>query len=353
MVCVTITSIISEGCNDMRGLLATSIAAAISLTTVGQVLGLDDEIRRHPEPTVVEYYAANEPEMLSLREAIAAPGDQRKRLEAFETLITKFPAGATITARKYVTDPDEQVALLAIELLKGSLVMSDHHTVGAGALLPRQRYMLDVHNASRKSLRSAVTDGRAAVRNAAAGFLASLSDDDALKAIETGNDNGLYSDVEAANLFTLASGDAGLPYLEKYLGKGDENAQLSAIGYLGSFPKYQDQIRIVYFTNADASPVVRTQAAKTLGEFDPSFPQYALVVANEENVDPKLYQVTVTGYVNTQVKEGKLDPGSAKIVSGNLKHFLEIPRAEALSEDVTVELLKLNQRLEALSTTKQ
>ena len=322
-------------------------AAALAIIMPGNAQALDSEIESHPDDAVRAYYQENQSEIDNLLAELAPNAVASGRRDAFAKLALDYPAAAEIAARSLVTDSEDALALDAIALLKGALVMSDHHAPASAAELPpRIAHMMKRHAASLDALRAALIDERPTLREAAASFLAGLSDAESLEMIADGAEEGLYSDLEAANLYTLASGDVGLKYLEAYLDKGDVEAQQTAIGYLGAVPAYQDQIRTSYFLNPEASSETRAQAAKTLSAYDASFPEYALIVAGDENVDASVFEATISGYVNTQTSKNRLDPYSARIVSDQVNRYLT---GKSLPEETLKQIESLGKRIDAIA----
>jgi hypothetical protein len=126
------------------------------------------------------------------------------------------------------------------------------------------------------------------------------------------------------------------------------DAQLTAVNYLSAFPQYQDRIRVTYFTNPEAPAEARAQAAESLGTYDPQFARYALVVTQEADVDPKLFEAAISGYVNAQLKSGTLDRGSAQIISDQVKSYLQTHQTE-VDEALSKRILDLGERLESIS----
>ncbi len=309
---------------------------------------LDDAIINHPDREIAASYQAAETEIEGLQARVGANGDTEDRLAAFAQLAQNYPLAAEILARDYVGDKDEAVALFAIQVLQDATVMSNHHVGGMAGLLPRVRHMMEQHEKSRAALRPAVEDKRDGIRMEVATYLASLGDAEALNAIET-DGAGLYSDVERANLFTLAGGEIGEKFLARYItGEGDIAAQRTAVGYLGSIPAYQPQIRIQYYLNGKAPTELRVTAADTLAIHDSSFPEYALVAVSGQEVDPAFLAAAVGGYVDVQTEQGDLDPGSAQALSERLGSVVA-EREGTISIDTLKAFDGLSQRLDAIS----
>jgi hypothetical protein len=324
------------------------VAALGSLPTLAQDSDIA-AIYSHPNIELAQFYKSNAEEIEELVAQADSVNDTKARLAAFQALGFKYPLVAEVIARQYVEDSDEKIALVAIEMLRASLVMSDHTHIHGDALSPAVQFVADMHAASTIALRTALDDERKVVRDAAASFLASLSDRPALDLIAAATERGLYTDLEAANLFTLARGPIGQQYVQLYLGSGDDQAQQTAIAYLGFFPEYQEQIRTTYFANRDASVETRAAAAETLSKYDPRFPEYALVVTNEEGVDPLIFSTSLEGYVDVLTKQRRLDAQSAEILKDEVVRFL-IDGGPSMNGEVTVQLEELQQRLEVLSS---
>jgi len=255
-----------------RILLATISAAVIYH---GADAATDEVIINYVDPGIRGFYLENADEINSLSSQLFDSNNEPMRLAALEELTSKYPHAAEILARSLVRDGNEDLALYAVRILKAATVMSDHRSMHVGkSELPRVLRMMKRHEESTSALRLAVSDERRRIRNEVASYLASLSDEPTLEFIAADN-TGLYSDVDAANLFTLAGGEVGEKYLERYVGQGDLEAQRTAITYLGAIPAYQQQIRSEYFLNSNAPIEARVDAAHTLSTYDSRFAEYA------------------------------------------------------------------------------
>lgn len=330
-------------------LIRLTMGAVCSFAAVGTVKAVDQTLLEHPVPAIAERYRNNAAEVDALENAAIAQGSATDRLRALRDLATRYPEAATVVARKLVQDGDTEVAQAAIAILMKDLVMSDHAPVDHDKLLPRIRYLMQSHEQSKAALRPAIADERKPIRDAVAPFLASKSDRGALDEIAKGAEKGLYTDIEAANFYTLARGPVGQTYMAKYLGKGGVAAQQTAISYLGVFDQYQEQIRTAYFSNPKAGLALRTEAADVLSRYDSRFAEYALDVATPKT-KPVLFEASVSGYVNALQKENRLDAAKAGQVSDTVD--LYVRKLDKSIPATTAEKLK-NLQLKLDSIEKQ
>ena len=320
-----------------------SLAAFAGLLSCYPTWAVDDQISTHPDPRVVAYYTEHDAQVSALRSTIL-DADGMARRSALEELALHFPIAAEITARSLVDDPDDQIASIAIQILQGALVMSDHPRDHMTVASPRIQHMLEQHQASRDALRAAVRDKRPHIRMEAASYLASQSDNATLEFVAQ-DQTGLYSDVEAANIFTLGSTALAQHHLARYLESGNIDAQRTAIGYLGAVPSYQTLIRNRFLLNPEAPETIRIDAARALSAHDPDFAAYALVVTSDPDVSPALHIAALAGYVNARSKTTNLDSLSARVFD---KQLDSLSRARApLPDSVQQDLDHLRQRLAA------
>ncbi len=335
-------------------LLSRIVLATISAAVLyhGADAATDEVISNYADPGIRAFYLKNADEIGSLNSQLFDSKNDQTRLAALEVLTSKYPHAAEVMARSLVRDASEDVALYAVRILKAATVMGDHRAMRVGkSELPRVLHMMKRHEESISALREAISDGRRRIRNEAASYLASLSDEPTLEFIAA-DKTGLYSDVDAANLFTLAGGEVGEKYLERYVGQGDLEAQRTAITYLGAIPAYQQQIRSKYFLNSNAPIEARVDAARTLSTYDSGFAEYAApVMANSLVVDPGLYVATVTGYVDVRAHKGDFDPQSAKLIFDMVEELRSSGRVS--SGIVKKNLSTLSQRLEAVAEAIQ
>lgn len=339
---------LSRGSNDMR---FTGLALILFLfTTAAQAV--DETISAHPDQNVRTFYETMWPQIAELRSTINENSDEADRLASFGQLATLFPLAAEVTARGLVTDIDTELALGAIRFLKLNTVMSNHDmSAGLDQLSPAVAYSMRQHMASREALRAGITDSRMEVRRETASYLASLSGEVALQAISS-SVGSMYSDVEAANLYTLASGETGEAFLRKYLGAGPVAAQQTAVSYLSAIPGYQGEIRASYFLNPEAPVDARTTAALALSAYDRSFPEYALAATHGENVSPSFVGAALNGYIAAQNLKGRpIQADIAEALSVELSNSLLNVDASLLSSEVQGELQQLQQQLEAIMST--
>ncbi|MEM7432645.1 MAG: hypothetical protein AAF351_12020 [Pseudomonadota bacterium] len=339
----------------MKSIFGLTVLFTLMACSQSSSAELDAEILSHPDPNVVQFYSDNLSRIEELRETIALDDeDVERRIDALVTLEVEYPLAAEITARSYVSDENERLALEAIQVLQGNLIMSDHHMPhDMSGASPRLRYMFEKHDASKAALRNAVADERDTVRVESASFLASLSDEQSLQIISEGAASGLYSEVEAANLYTLASDGVGEKYLQGFVGNGELEAQQTAVAYLGSNPDYQSTIRDAYFLNADAPTVLRVEAARTLSTYDVGFISYGPEITEQEGVDPALFEATMDSLIQLQKIRPILTPDQSQLLLDKTQSYIGTQQLstedEARFSDLTEELRTIamqEQRLE-------
>lgn len=339
---------------DLKGrLVMRSISLIVLLTLLGSpAYAVDDFIAKHPNADVVAFYTQNWDQIDALRRKIENGNTHEERLESFSNLATAFPLAAEVTARGLVTDNDTDLAIRAIQFLKLSSVMSDHDmSTGMENLSPEVAYAMQRHMDSRAALRLGVVDPRSEIRAETAPYLASLSDEPSLQAISD-SVGEVYSDAEAANLFTLASGDIGEEFLNDYIGKGSAAAQQTAVSYLSAIPSYQDQIRSEYFLNPDAPVDARTAAARSLAAYDRSFPEYALAVTGEANENPGFIGAAVQGYIAAQNLRGTpVQPDIARALQSRLSESLSDTDQNQIPLETMQSLEQLQSNLDAIMST--
>lgn len=282
------------------------LAFLIVVVWVHPVLALDEEILSDPNADLVSFYLNNNDEIERIRATIKEGNPAKNQVESFSMLSFRFPFAAQITARGLVSNQNTDLALMAIHILKLNRVMSEDKISG-GIEQPSPRVSRDMKQyiASRNALRDGVLDSRPEIRAETGKYLASLSDEVALDAIAYATGE-LYSDLDAVNIFTLASGDVGASYVSKYLGTGSSAAQMIAIGYLGTIPSYHEEIRSTYFLNLDALGELRVSSAQVLSIYDRNFTEYALAAIAGEAVNPIVVVATIQGYITATNSQGTL-----------------------------------------------
>jgi hypothetical protein len=302
-----------------------TVPVAVVLMTLGWVeAGIAapiSELLEHPNGDVARFYQENEATVDALYRTITENAQPEARADAFRMLVADYPQAAEVIAREFVTDSDIAIALGAIGVLEQALVMSDHDMGGHEHADPLITHMMASHEAGRAALRTALTDERPEVRERVAPYLASLSDEPALQAIVEATASGLYSDAEAADIVSLAGMRLQAEYLPSFLMSEDSAAQRTAITYLGFNPEYQSVIRDAYLIDSAAEPATRVVAAEVLSRYDPSYPQYAGLVFNQEGIDPQVYAALVGGYVGALARTNELTPGIAEAISAEVRSF--------------------------------
>lgn len=144
----------------------------------------------------------------------------KDRIAALKRLAGRENATAATLAAKLASDPNEDVALVALDLLEGTLAPVPGH----GDLLPQSPPL--------SRLRDAVSDTRAKVRAHAANLLARHSDLQALGRIQDGVARGLFTDIDAVRLIAKANSDIREKYMRYFAKRGSPEAQALAKSYL-------------------------------------------------------------------------------------------------------------------------
>lgn len=305
------------------------IFAAAVMVGHNAVHALPQELLDNPHPETARFYSENALLIDGLLAELKSAVDPGLRSKAFYRLIKEYPEAATIAARDYVVDSDAHVANTAIAVLMNALVMTNHHHGPMDRMPPKLRYIMASNHKSRIALRKALEHPDKKVRLPVAKYFASQSDTQALDIVQAGVEKGLYTEDDAAKIFTLPNGRVATRYLEPYLEGGDTSARETAIAALGFYPQYQDKIRASYFANARAPVALRKQAANVLGKYDRRFAEYALTVATEDDVPAAVFAPTMASYVESLSQKRLLDPQTAQKLNSKIKAFLaNNPRLE-------------------------
>lgn len=313
-------------------------------------VALEPSLTEHPDPSSAQYYIANEANIEALRKDLRRGESSQARLAALQELEDMYPAAAFSSAIDLIADPDEAIALAAIDLISRVIVMSDHRMVEE-LFDDRLKYTMEQHMRGRNALRPAVEDERERVRMKAALVLAGLSDEAALDRINAGIASGLYSETVAINLFALAKSEVGSAYIEPYLDKGTESAQIAAVAYLGSDPAYQKDVRTRVFQNPERIASVRAQSARTLSRYDSRFHEYALTVTIDPDANPELFAESLKGYIYNLQAQGKpIDPPTANVLTKGVAKYAAQKRNLLVGKPVVAEQLKaIQERLNLLA----
>lgn len=288
-----------------------------------------------------KFYEDNAAAIEALIERVRS-GSGEAGLQAFDTLATSYPDAALGLATKLVSGDDAQLALAAARLLADSIVMTNHpgmeHMHDAS---PEVADLMRRIEASKTALRTLLNKPDSALRQTAAGILASLGDVPALDLIKEGAQSGEIPEVEAINYFALARPDVGSPYIEPYLADGAGPAKQSAVSYLGALPQYQAQIRTDVLLNETVGEDVRIAAADVLSKYDASFGTYALAVAANPGVPPGVYLAVVGAYADAGLRDRSLSSETAQALSAAIAAYskqnlnpLEQKQAEELLQRI-------------------
>ena len=265
-----------------------------------------------PEPNTPQsqFLEANEPVIMQLA-AQARMGDTQDRRAALETLANSYSDASLNLARELIKDSDTGIATDSAKLLAATLAMIgpviiDGWMHGAGTLAMRRI------DAAVGNLREAIGDGRVEVRSIAAGTLAAVGDRAGLEKIDDCVERGLVPAVEAIGYFGVAPSELGAKYIEKYLILGPKEAQVAAVGYLGTEPNYQPRIRKLVLEGYGVEEEVLQKAAAVLGRYDQEFPSYALDVVGRADLPPPVSNTVVDAYVMNALKAKKRNPSDWK-----------------------------------------
>ena len=298
------------------------------------------------DPSIAAFYADGADEIDQLFEVARKAQSADERISALAELAGIYPIAGEVLSRELVSDSETEVALFAVRTLQGAVVMMDHGPMGDMPGFPALAAAMQSHEQSIEALRPAILDERDEIRIEAASILASLGDEEALALINEAAAGGVIRAVEAANYFTLAGTPAANAYLAEFLGGGDAGAQETAVGYLAAVPEYQSRIREGYFLNPEADPSVRLAASKSLGLYDPGFPDYALRALSSDGIEPAFAWTTGQGYVSSIEQRGLLTPAIAENVSEALARY-DFSSGDNLDEQAAFQALA--DRLNALA----
>jgi len=247
-----------------------------------------------PGTPQAEFLMANEATIMQLA-AQARMGDTQNRRDALESLANSYSDASLNLARELIKDSDTGIAIDSAKLLAATLAMVGPLTDGVihGSGTPAIRRI----DAAIGSLREAIADRRVEVRRIAAGTLAAVGDPAGLRKIEDCVERGLVPPVEAIGYFGFAPSELGGEYIGKYLTSDSKQAQVAAVGYLGTDPSYQSRVRELVLKGSDAEEEVLQKAATVLGRYDPEFPSYALNVVGRADLPPRVSNTIVDAYI--------------------------------------------------------
>lgn len=305
-----------------------------TMSRVAMAQDLEPTLTQHPDPARSAYYREHAADIQNLRTQVMQ-GEPAQRLESLEQLLVKYPDAAFNTAIDLLDDDTLDIALKAAKLLSAKIAMSDHQSVSHDHNLnPYQEYAIAQHDAARTALLSVLDDPRAELRAVAAGTLSSLSEEDALRQIDAGVQNGLYSDVEAVNYFGLANPEIADQYLEPYLNAGSNEARSGAVMYLGSNPKYQLQIRDSILLNSELDPSIRSAASNSLSIYDPNYQSYALILTLDPTLPSSLYTTVIEGYIESLQADNELNSTQAGVLRTAVENY------QTLNPEVNIEKIE-------------
>ncbi|MDE0697142.1 MAG: hypothetical protein OXH76_15065 [Boseongicola sp.] len=326
-----------------------ALAAGISLSYADShigAIGISGLELAIIDPSIAAFYAESADEIDRLVVIARTGGSADERISALSEIASNYPVVAEVLSRELIGDSETEIALFAVQALQGAVVMMDHGPMEDLASFPALAAAMQSHAQSIGALRPAIMDERDEIRIKAASTLASLGDEKALTLINAAAASGTIRAVEAANYFTLAGTSAANAYLANYLRDGDAGAQETAVGYLAAVPEYQSRIRDGYFLNPDADPSVRLAASKSLGLYDPEFPDYALTVLSGDDLEPAFAGTTIQGYVASIEQRGLLTPEIAENVGGELANY---DFSTVVNPDDQADFQALSDRLNALA----
>lgn len=259
-----------------------------------------------------------------LQQLIGQVTDENKggaeRADALDNLANIDPVRAEQLASDLVQDSALPVALTATRLLADSIVMSNHPITNQQHLTERQKALMKRHMKSREALYRALDDTREQVRNIAAKVLTALSDERALKSIESGVKTGLFKDIEAVNYYGLAKAKTGERYMRQYLEKGSVAARQAVIQYLGRNSAYQLAVRTKILLNNKQDPKVRTTAAKILGAYDVKFTSYVDDLVSSTSLPEEVYSEIVKQYLE---KKKNISQHKIKSIKQTMDKYIE------------------------------
>ena len=282
----------------MKMIHAFALAAMVMMAYGPHVSGsslLSGPFAPEPDTPQSEFLKANEPTIMQLA-AQAKMGDTQDRRAALETLAISYSDASLNLASELITDSDTGIAMDSAKLLAATLAMIGPVTTDGG-MHSAGTFALRRIDAAVGSLRLAIGDRRVEVRSIAAGTLAAIGDRGGLEKIEDCVKRGVVSDLEAIGYFGVAPNELGSKYIERYLKAESKEARAAAVGYLGTDPSYQDQIRALVLNGSDAEEEVLQKAAAVLGRYDRKFPSYALDLVGRAGLPPLVSDTVARSYV--------------------------------------------------------
>ncbi len=287
-------------------------------------------------PDFLERYQKNLAEIKQLQDDVRnTHRTEMERLADFRKLRGKYPDYALHLSKDMAADASEKIAELSVSLLGSAVVMSDHKMSHEGVATPSETYMMQRHGFALKALRNAQMDTRQMIRNGATRTLASLSDEIGLQNIIKGAKEGRYSQIDTVNHLGLAKSEVGLELIQPYLQSESADVQAAAVHYMASSTSYRNMIRDRILLNSKAPLEARLAASEHLG----SDPRIAMLLLNNGQTPPELFQKTMRTYLNSGWSYSEAELKS-------LRSILETYRKNesgASFTDLENELNKLNQ----------
>ncbi|MBL8850764.1 MAG: hypothetical protein JNG89_13875 [Planctomycetaceae bacterium] len=212
-----------------------------------------------------------------------------------QQLSDEYPDVVLPLLAELVKGDSEPLAARAAEMLGAASMMMDHEVYGApNAPMenPVLEYEMRRHQLIFSTLRDAVQDERASVREPIATVLTSQSDEIGLERIAAGHEQQMYSDDEYVRLLSLGSPDSTGKYLIGYLDSTNPELQATVGAYLAESSQYAPVVLEKILLN-DAAPLSsRTEVARNIGNIEDLVP---LFVSPETPAD--LYSEALGTYV--------------------------------------------------------
>jgi hypothetical protein len=147
-----------------------------------------------------------------------------------------------------------------------------------------------------------------------------------LRLVEDADTQSGLSGVDAAKSF----GDTQtLESLIRDLSSESLDVRVLAINKLSMHPTFRRLVRNKIFFDTGASSETRAAAASALGQSDPSFSTYALVVALEPELPDLVLAATVRGFIVQRKERGTLDG----TVSAALRRTIEARRSKVTNPE--------------------
>lgn len=309
-------------------ILGVVTAWSFSTRSLGQEPAQAFDPYKHPDPYVTAFYEEHRDRIAELTAEVKdSTRSSTDRVAALQELRDEYPDVALPIIAESIKSDDEALAGRAAQLMASASMMMNHRQQGdseAHKDNPVRAYAMAEHTLIYQSLRQAVRDKRQSVYSSAAKTLASQSDQEGLRLLKEGRDQGILKNPAYVSLLSLADPDQAGEYLQEFLNSDDAELQAAAGRCLSQSAKYAPQVNSQILFNDSAPLKSRLEVARYITDVKDLMPLL---------VSPKtpggLYSEVVKTYVDR--KGESLTGKEAELLQEGLKnhrdegdHFKEL-----------------------------